>query len=95
MLYVLGLLGWMVLGFIVIWAASATHLIKATRSGYKPVEYYWEHQHSVVKGLVRNNNCIAAILWGSVIWPARLVWAINDYYPHLYEQYELLGYKRF
>jgi hypothetical protein len=65
------------------------------RSGYEPVEYYWERQHSVVRKLVNNNKGIVAMTWGFVVWPARLVWAINDYYPHLYEQYELLGYKRF
>ena len=77
-------LGYLLLGWIVIYMTAAVHLMKAEFKGYAALEWWDEYHQREVYDVYYMMDFIV----GSFIWPMRFVQFLAEI-PWYYEQYEL------
>lgn len=91
MLYVLGLLGWMISGYLVMVATITIHVFKAEAKGYAAFKYFGDHVEDVteeVGEMFQKQESFLQLVWGLIVWPVRWT-SLMDEFPKLYEEYEL------
>lgn len=86
MKYVLVVLGWMLMGYIVVCTTAAIHLIRAERRGFKALDW-WDRNGSSIASVLKSSDGKASIMFGLLIWPERLI-EFASTLPELYEMYE-------
>lgn len=85
---VLGLLGWMIGGYLVVCISLMIHMFNAERKGYEAMKYLEENLYPVAIEILHSKSGIAALVLGLLIWPVRWIQFLIDI-PNYYEAYEL------
>lgn len=83
MIYVLLVLGYVVLGFLCIWAAAFIHLLTAEKRGYRACAYWEENIFPVIKN---EKYRTLKVIFGLIIWPVRFIQFLLSI-KRLYEEY--------
>lgn len=78
------LLGYLVLGLIMIYGSAFIHIVYAEMNGYECIKWWEEHQ-DIIRSQINNNR--VSYVYGLIIWPIRLIQFINSM-PELYDQYD-------
>ena len=81
---VLYLLGWMLLGFVVIFTTVFIHVLMAEKRGYRALE--WLGRASK-KANFNTNHIVIRFIFGLLIWPVRLTQFLMKL-PYYYSKYE-------
>ena len=81
---VLYLLGWMLLGFVVIFTTIFIHVLMAEKRGYKALKWL---SYASKKANSNTDHIVIRLIFGSLIWPVRLTQFLMKL-PYYYSKYE-------
>ena len=81
---VLYLLGWMLLGFVVIFTTIFIHVLMAEKRGYRALEWL---SCASKKAKSNADHTVIKLIFGLLIWPVRLTQFLMKL-PYYYSKYE-------
>ena len=81
---VLYLLGWMLLGFVVIFTTIFIHVLIAEKRGYRALKWL---SYASKKANSNTDHIVIKLIFGLLIWPVRLTQFLMKL-PYYYSKYE-------